>query len=79
MTGTGPNMCVRCRHSCDWHTLDDACNLDPTDPATPFRCLGYDPRVDGPRYTCDCPDAVEYSDLFPVLLWTPEKRKGVTS
>jgi hypothetical protein len=51
-------MCLRCRHPHDWHRLDDTLNLDPTDPATPFRCLGYDPSADGPLSTCDCPDVV---------------------
>jgi hypothetical protein len=51
-------VCARCHHPYGWHRLDDTLNLDPTDMATPFRCLGYDPGVDGPLSTCDCPDLV---------------------
>lgn len=39
--------CQRCGHPADWHRLDDALNLDPTDPATPFRCIGYDCMAPG--------------------------------
>lgn len=50
------NPCERpgCGHSPDWHRLDDALNLSPTDPAAPFRCLG--PNFDG--CAGSCPDFV---------------------
>jgi len=34
--------CERCGHSPEWHRLDDALNIDPSDPAAEFRCLGKD-------------------------------------
>lgn len=54
--------CARCGHLPDWHRLDDSLNLDPTDPETPFRCIGYDCTAPGPvpsgGRACDCPDYV---------------------
>lgn len=53
--------CDRCGHPADWHRLDDSLNLDPTDPATPFRCIGYDCMAPGkPLEGCTsrCPDYV---------------------
>lgn len=51
--------CTRCGHLDHWHRLDDSTNLDPTDPATPFRCIGYDCELPGPPpvggRACDCP------------------------
>lgn len=32
--------CTRCGHSPDWHSLDDALNLSPTDASAPFSCNG---------------------------------------
>lgn len=55
--------CKRCGHSPDWHRLDDASNVSPTDPAAEFRCYGYDVTAPGPPHQpgdlCDCPDYVE--------------------
>lgn len=48
--------CIRCRHPYDWHRIDDARNLSPVDREVPLRCLGYDPGVDGPLSSCECPD-----------------------
>lgn len=50
--------CARCGHPQDWHRLDDSLNLDPTDPATPFRCIGHDCESPGPIRACSkaCPD-----------------------
>lgn len=51
--------CERCGHSPDWHRLDDAQNVGPTDPEAKFRCLGYDCEKDGPPTgSCVCPDYV---------------------
>lgn len=55
-------FCERCGHSQDWHRLDDATNVSPTDPAAKFRCIGYDCETSGPiqpSNRCDCPDFVE--------------------
>lgn len=58
--------CKRCSHSSDWHRLDSASNLGPTDPGAEFRCLGYDCEADGPPPSggraCDCPDFVGADD-----------------
>lgn len=53
--------CVRCGHPQDWHRLDDSTNLDPTDPASPFRCIGFDCESAGPIGSCEsmCPDYVQ--------------------
>lgn len=54
--------CARsgCGHSSDWHRLDDATNVSPTDPAAEFRCLGFDPAASGPpQRRCNCPDFVD--------------------
>lgn len=50
--------CARCGHPQDWHRHDDADHHDPSDPACPFRCIGYDCEADGPPHdgSCDCPD-----------------------
>ena len=51
--------CQRCGHPADWHRLDDSLNLDPTDPETPFRCIGYDCMAPGkPSEGCTsrCPN-----------------------
>lgn len=60
--------CERCDHSPDWHRLDDAQNVGPTDPEAKFRCLGYDCEKDGPHVGgCDCPDYVPvYLDVVKV-------------
>lgn len=52
-------VCARCGHTSDWHRLDDALDLDPTDPATPFRCLGL--LLNGCAYAC--PDFVAEEEL----------------
>lgn len=60
MTTANPE-CVRCRHTAWHHRLDDSLNLDPTDSATPHRCVWPLPdrlprQVGGQR--CDCPDMI---------------------
>jgi len=52
--------CGRCGHPRDWHRLDDALNISPTDPDAPFRCIGYDCEIGGPILACaaKCPDYV---------------------
>lgn len=53
----GKEPCNRCGHSRDDHRLDDALDLDVTDPKTPFRCVF--PQPNGPAVQlCDCPDYV---------------------
>jgi hypothetical protein len=62
--------CVRCDHSSDWHRLDDALNIGPTDPRAQFRCLGFDPSAGGsPERRCDCPDMAISADMF----WPSER------
>lgn len=53
--------CKRCRHSPDWHRLDDSLNVGPGDPAAEFRCIGYDCEAPGRPVVggCDCPDYVD--------------------
>jgi len=41
------DICKHCGHSSDWHRLDDAKNVAPTDPTAEFRCLGYDCEAPG--------------------------------
>lgn len=52
--------CDRCTHPADWHRHDDADTHDPTDPACPFRYIGYDCTVDGTvppgGRACGCPN-----------------------
>lgn len=63
-----PGPCQRpgCGHPADWHRLDDAQNVGPTEPAALFRCLGYDVRAPGPPHRrCDCPDHVRQPDPVP--------------
>lgn len=51
--------CDRCGHPADWHRHDEADAHDITDPACPFRCIGYDCEATGPppaADACDCPD-----------------------
>lgn len=61
----GTDLCARCTHPRDWHRLDDALNVGPTDSAAEFRCIGYDCTGDGTGYvemaSCPvaCPDFVE--------------------
>jgi hypothetical protein len=56
--------CTRagCGHSPDWHRLDDASNISPTDPAAMYRCYGYDVEAPGPSHEpgelCQCPDYI---------------------
>lgn len=53
--------CARCDHLADWHRLDDALNIAPTDPRARFRCIGYDCEADGappPDDPCSCPQFV---------------------
>jgi hypothetical protein len=59
-TTTELASCARCGHRADWHRHDDTDNTPPTDPACPFRCLGYDCDAPGPPVfdECDCPDYV---------------------
>lgn len=45
--------CIRCRHPYDWHRIDDRTYVNGS---LMQRCLGYDPGVDGPLSSCDCPD-----------------------
>lgn len=55
----GKTTCWRCHHPYAWHRPIDLSDLDPLDPcATPFRCFGHDPDVNGPRRGClpDCPE-----------------------
>jgi hypothetical protein len=56
-------LCARptCRHPQSWHRHDDADHHDPSDPACPFRCIGYDCEAPGaPPETspCACPTFV---------------------
>jgi hypothetical protein len=63
-----PGPCGRpgCGHPADWHRLDDAQNVGPSDPGALFRCLGYDPGQDGPpQRICWCPDMVRMPDPRP--------------
>lgn len=72
-------LCARqgCGHPADWHRLDDALNIAPTNPSARFRCLGYDPSVDhsgGPRRQCACRDMVREPDPRPARYfgrWPP--------
>lgn len=61
----GPH-CGRCGHPQDWHRLDDAEEGDPSDPSTPFRCIGYDCMKPGypggAEAACGCPDFVSESE-----------------
>jgi len=59
--GDEAKRCVICGHPQDWHRCDDTKNYDLLDPATPFRCIGYDCEMPGPpiKNGCDCPDFEE--------------------
>lgn len=60
----GTDLCARCAHPSDWHRLDDALNISPTDPTAPFRCIGYDCTADpfdAASCSIECPDFVEPS------------------
>jgi hypothetical protein len=51
--------CVRCGHSSDDHSLDDALNLGPCDPGAKFRCTWpVKHEGAGVEFLCDCPDMV---------------------
>jgi hypothetical protein len=55
--------CARptCGHPQSWHRHDDADTHDPSDPACPFRCIGYDCEALGapPVNPCACPNFVD--------------------
>jgi hypothetical protein len=62
----GPCLRPRCGHPADWHRVDDATNLGPSDPGVLFRCLGFDVNAPGkPDRTCDCADFVRAPDPRP--------------
>lgn len=68
---TGQDPCQRegCGHPRDWHRHNDADDHDITDPACPFRCIGYDCMASGPPppervgtwCAVRCPDFVDPS------------------
>lgn len=66
---SGPCIRPRCGHPADWHRIDDAANLGPTDPGVLFRCIGYDPTQPGPPPKpgegCGCEDMVRPPDPRP--------------